>query len=49
MDFGIPFGDFFTGAEGIKTEEEAEIYGGRLEYNMVPATIWPATPLKTSP
>ena len=28
MDFGIPFGDFFTGAEGIKTEEQALIYGG---------------------
>jgi Zn-dependent M28 family amino/carboxypeptidase len=25
---GIPAGGLFTGAEGIKTEEEAEIYGG---------------------
>jgi Zn-dependent M28 family amino/carboxypeptidase len=28
FDFGIPFGGLFTGAEGIKTPEEAAIYGG---------------------
>jgi hypothetical protein len=28
IDVGIPAGGLFTGAEGIKTEEEAEIYGG---------------------
>jgi Zn-dependent M28 family amino/carboxypeptidase len=29
IDAGIPAGGLFTGAEGIKTEEEEEIYGGR--------------------
>jgi hypothetical protein len=38
MDFGIPFGGFFIGAEGIKTEEEAEIYGGGW------GTIWSLLP-----
>lgn len=28
IDAGIPAGGLFTGAEGIKTEEEAAIYGG---------------------
>jgi Zn-dependent M28 family amino/carboxypeptidase len=28
FDAGIPFGGLFTGAEGIKTTEEAAIYGG---------------------
>lgn len=28
FDYGIPFGGLFTGAEGIKTDEEAAIYGG---------------------
>jgi Zn-dependent M28 family amino/carboxypeptidase len=28
ISVGIPAGGLFTGAEGIKTEEEAEIYGG---------------------
>ena len=28
FDSGIPFGGLFTGAEGIKTPEEAAIYGG---------------------
>jgi Zn-dependent M28 family amino/carboxypeptidase len=28
FDFGIPFGGLFTGAEGIKTPEQAAIYGG---------------------
>ncbi|MGL5864964.1 MAG: M28 family metallopeptidase [Dermatophilaceae bacterium] len=28
IDAGIPAGGLFTGAEGIKTEEEASIYGG---------------------
>ena len=28
IDAGIPAGGLFTGAEGIKTAEEAEIYGG---------------------
>jgi Zn-dependent M28 family amino/carboxypeptidase len=28
FDVGIPFGGLFTGAEGIKTPEQAEIYGG---------------------
>jgi len=28
IEVGIPAGGLFTGAEGIKTEEEAEIYGG---------------------
>jgi Zn-dependent M28 family amino/carboxypeptidase len=28
FDSGIPFGGLFTGAEGIKTDDEAEIYGG---------------------
>lgn len=27
-NFGIPVGGIFTGAEGIKTEEEAQIFGG---------------------
>lgn len=27
-NFGIPVGSIFTGAEGIKTESEAEIFGG---------------------
>ncbi|MFA9431672.1 M28 family metallopeptidase [Egicoccus sp. AB-alg2] len=30
FDFGIPFGGLFTGAEGIKTVEEAAIYGGTV-------------------
>lgn len=28
FDSGIPFGGLFTGAEGIKTDEQVEIYGG---------------------
>lgn len=28
FDFGIPFGGLFTGAEGVKTPEEAVVYGG---------------------
>jgi Zn-dependent M28 family amino/carboxypeptidase len=28
IEVGIPAGGLFTGAEGIKTEEQAEIYGG---------------------
>ena len=28
INAGIPAGGLFTGAEGIKTAEEAEIYGG---------------------
>ncbi|MBA2445920.1 MAG: M20/M25/M40 family metallo-hydrolase [Nocardioidaceae bacterium] len=28
MDVGIPIGGIFTGATGIKTEEQAEVYGG---------------------
>jgi len=28
FDSGIPFGGLFTGAEGIKTDEQAAIYGG---------------------
>lgn len=28
FDFGIPFGGLFTGAEGIKTPAQAEIFGG---------------------
>ena len=28
IDLGIPSGGLFTGAEGIKTEEEAALYGG---------------------
>ena len=28
IEVGIPAGGLFTGAEGIKTEEEAAIYGG---------------------
>jgi Zn-dependent M28 family amino/carboxypeptidase len=28
FDFGIPFGGLFTGAEGIKTPEQAAIFGG---------------------
>ena len=28
FDFGIPFGGLFTGAEGIKTPEQAATYGG---------------------
>jgi Zn-dependent M28 family amino/carboxypeptidase len=28
IDVGIPAGGLFTGAEGIKTEEEAAVYGG---------------------
>jgi Zn-dependent M28 family amino/carboxypeptidase len=28
IDVGIPAGGLFTGAEGIKTDEQAEIYGG---------------------
>lgn len=28
FDFGIPFGGLFTGAEGVKTDEEQAIYGG---------------------
>lgn len=28
IDVGIPSGGLFTGAEGIKTEEEEELYGG---------------------
>jgi Zn-dependent M28 family amino/carboxypeptidase len=28
FDFGIPFGGLFTGAEGIKTDAQAEIFGG---------------------
>jgi Zn-dependent M28 family amino/carboxypeptidase len=29
IDAGIPAGGLFTGAEGIKTEEEEEVYGGQ--------------------
>jgi Zn-dependent M28 family amino/carboxypeptidase len=28
FDTGIPFGGLFTGAEGVKTAEQAAIYGG---------------------
>ncbi|MEJ7742244.1 MAG: M28 family peptidase [Nocardioidaceae bacterium] len=28
MDVGIPVGGLFTGATGIKTEEQADVYGG---------------------
>ena len=28
IDVGIPAGGLFTGADGIKTEEEADVYGG---------------------
>ena len=28
FDFGIPFGGLFTGAEGVKTLQQAAIYGG---------------------
>jgi Zn-dependent M28 family amino/carboxypeptidase len=28
FDSGIPFGGLFTGAEGIKTDEQAAVYGG---------------------
>lgn len=28
FDFGIPFGGLFTGAEGLKTDEQEAIYGG---------------------
>ena len=28
FDMGIPFGGLFTGAEGIKTEAQVELYGG---------------------
>jgi Zn-dependent M28 family amino/carboxypeptidase len=28
IEVGIPAGGLFTGAEGVKTEEQAEIYGG---------------------
>lgn len=28
FDFGIPFGGLFTGAEGVKTAEQAAVYGG---------------------
>jgi Zn-dependent M28 family amino/carboxypeptidase len=28
FDFGIPFGGLFTGAEGVKTPVQAEIFGG---------------------
>ena len=30
IDVGIPAGGLFTGAEGIKTEEQAAIYGGTV-------------------
>jgi Zn-dependent M28 family amino/carboxypeptidase len=28
FDFGIPFGGLFTGAEGVKTAQEAAVFGG---------------------
>ena len=40
---GIPAGGLFTGAEGIKTAEEAAIYGAPRAPPTTPATTPPAT------
>ena len=44
---GIPAGGLFSGAEGIKTPEEAAIYGGTAGSRTTPATTRPATPCRT--
>ena len=38
---GIPAGGLFTGAEGAKTEEQAEIYGGLATYEGEPVSYDP--------
>ena len=43
----IPSGGLFTGAEEIKTEEQAAIWGGTPVSSSTPATTRPATPSTT--
>ena len=38
---GIPAGGLFTGAEGAKTEEQAEVYGGLATYDGQPVSYDP--------
>ena len=45
---GIPAGGLFTGAEGVKTAEEAAIWGGTAGQPTTPATTWRATPSRTT-
>ena len=45
---GVPLGGLFTGAEGIKTAEEATIWGGTAGQQYDPATTRRATPLRTT-
>ena len=46
---GIPSGGLFTGAEGIKTAEEAALWGGTAGVSRTtPATTRPATPTPTT-
>ena len=40
---GIPAGGLFSGAEGIKTAEQAAIYGGTAGWRTTPATTRRAT------
>ena len=44
---GIPAGGLFSGAEGIKTAEQAAVYGGTAGAAYDPATTRPATPSTT--
>ena len=43
INVGIPAGGLFTGAEGIKTAEEAAVHGGTAGIAYDPATTRPAT------
>ena len=45
---GIPAGGLFTGAEDIKTAEQAAKWGGTAGWRLTPATTRPATPSPTS-
>jgi len=44
IEVGIPAGGLFTGAEGIKTPEEADLYGGTTGEQYDPAITSLAIP-----
>ena len=48
IEAGIPSGGLFTGAEVVKTAEQAAIWGGTAGEQFDPATTRPATPSTTS-